>query len=155
MGSLRVLSSSDTICAYKVSHGCCHDEPYYHFHKKEWVQRQIILTKPTGKRGGKFLRRTVAESSIHLTQPFSRTSIAPEESKSQNYWANQVGQRVSKEGREKIIISLGKPAVAGWGSDVRDINNMLKLTLSNQHDGHRLTSASLCGPSVSSPRPLA
>ena len=114
-----------------------------------------FVTKATGKRGGKFLRRTVAESSIHLTQPFSRTSIAPKESKSQNYWANQVGQRVSKEGREKIIISLGKPAVAGWGSDVRDTNNMLKVTLSNQHDGHHLTSASLCGPSVSSPRPLA
>ena len=35
VGSLQVLCSSDTICAYKVSHGCCHDEHYYHFHKKE------------------------------------------------------------------------------------------------------------------------
>ena len=98
MGSLRVLSTSDTICAYKVSHGCCHDECW-----KEWVQRQIILTKATGKRGGKFLTRPVAESSIRLTQPFSRASTAPEESKSQNCWTDQVGQRVSKEGREKSL----------------------------------------------------
>lgn len=149
MGSLRVFpTTSDTVCAHKVSHDCCRDYRYYHFHKKERVQRQIMLAKAIGKREGKFLTRPMAESSIGLAQSSSRASVAPKERNPRTTepikWKKGLQRR-----QRKISISLGKPAVAGWGSDVWDTNTILKLTLSNQYYHHRLTSARLCSPTVS------